>query len=218
MEGTELTVERAGERLVPTPQRTLWWPDRRVLFAADVHVGRATSMRQRSVPLPPGPLPEALGRLQTSIDRLGPDRLVVLGDLVEERGSTTQRVVEAAAPVFEAVEETLVVRGNHDRSHGPLPPSWNVEVVDGPHRLGPFALRHQPEPIEDAYVLAGHLHPTVELRTGADEVRLPCFALDTDVAVLPAVHSMTNGVRVDLRSGQSIFALADGELVEVTPS
>lgn len=219
MEGTELTadVELAGERLVATPERALWWPDRDVLFAADVHVGRATSLRQRSVPLPEGPLTEALGRLRRAIERHSPEQFVVLGDLVEERRSTTDRVVEAARSLFEAVDRTLVVRGNHERRHGPLPASWEIETVEAPWRLGPFALTHRPESREDAFVLAGHLHPTVELRAGPDEIRLPCFAFDSNVGILPAVHPMTNGVRIEPTPDRRILALADDELVDVAP-
>jgi metallophosphoesterase superfamily enzyme len=41
------TTEVAGERLTLLGERLIWWPDRRTLLAADVHVGKIASLRQQ---------------------------------------------------------------------------------------------------------------------------------------------------------------------------
>ncbi|MEO7998698.1 MAG: DEAD/DEAH box helicase, partial [Gemmatimonadaceae bacterium] len=110
-----------------------------------------------------------------------------------------------------------LVRGNHDTHAGDPPSSLNIECLDGPLVIGPFACQHHPTAHESHYVLAGHLHPHVHFRgRGKQSVRLPCFVFCERGAILPAFTSFTGGGAYSAGAGDRIFAIVADEIVEAS--
>lgn len=215
MDDGGVTFEIAGERVVLFPDRGLWWPAGEALLVADVHLGRIASMRVRGIPVPGDSLGATLDRLARLADRTAAERIVVLGDFIQDRAGLTRRLVERVGAALGDVPVSVeLVPGNHERSAGPLPGEWPVRMLEARESVGPFVWRHSPEPAEEGYVLAGHYHPTVRLTGGGDELRLPCFAFGERVGVLPAFHTMTNGVEVSTAEYR-VFAIADDEVVDL---
>jgi metallophosphoesterase superfamily enzyme len=111
--------------------------------------------------------------------------------------------------------QVQVVRGNHDRHAGDAPADLGFEPVEEPFPDGPFRLKHFPDPEPDGYVLAGHLHPAVQLRGGGERLRLPCFYFGARVGILPSFGALTGSATVRPRMGDRVFVVADGEVLEV---
>ena len=78
--------------------------------------------------------------------------------------------------------------------------------------VGPFVLRHEPEPDPNGYVLGGHVHPVVNVTGAADHLRLPCFHFTARVGVLPAFTEFSGGRAID-RAGGRTYAIAEGEVI-----
>ena len=57
-------VHWAGEALDLLSERALWWPAERMLFVADLHLGKAASYRALGQPVPGGTTQENLARLE----------------------------------------------------------------------------------------------------------------------------------------------------------
>jgi DNA ligase-associated metallophosphoesterase len=212
----------AGEHVALFADRALYWPRRRTLFVADVHLGKAAAFRAGGVPLPSGTTAGDLARLARLLAATGAQRLVVLGDFLHALRGRTPALEQAFAAWRErhrALEITLV-RGNHDAKAGDPPPAWRIEVVAEPHPAPPFLLCHEP-PADAAgslfgYALAGHVHPGVHLAgAGMQSARLPCFVLGQSRAILPAFGRFTGlatqswgrGDRVIAIAGERLFAL-----------
>jgi DNA ligase-associated metallophosphoesterase len=189
-----LAVERGGETLWLLPQRAAWWPARRWLLLADVHLGKAHSFRRLGVPVPEGTTGGTLARLDALLQAWRPERLVVLGDFLHSahaQAATVLDAVHAWREAHAALSITLV-RGNHDDRAGDPPASLRIDLVDEPWVQGGLALCHHPEPAAPHYVLAGHLHPCVTVGGRArDHLRRPCFHLGPQVGVLPAFGEFT---------------------------
>ncbi|MEM1347174.1 MAG: ligase-associated DNA damage response endonuclease PdeM [Myxococcota bacterium] len=210
-----LTV--AGETLELLPERAVFWPARSMVLVADLHWGKTDSFRAEGLAVPAGLLDDELSRLSAILERTECKEVMILGDLVHDRRGLTERVCDAVAAwrtQWTEVDITLV-RGNHDRYVHRMPEDWRVDEAYEDLRRPPFVLTHEPEPSGHGYVLAGHLHPTVELRSGRQRLRLPCFHFGRDVGVLPAFHTFTNGLRVQRVKGSRTFAIAEGAVVEV---
>ncbi|HQC98276.1 MAG TPA: ligase-associated DNA damage response endonuclease PdeM [Aquabacterium sp.] len=203
-----------GGRLQLWPHKAALDPDLGLLLVADAHLGKAVSFRRLGVPVPEATTAEALGRLDALLDATGARHIVFLGDLLHSaraHAAGTMAAVAAWRARHAAVDLTLV-RGNHDAHAGDPPAALGVQVVDGPLRIGPWALLHQPGAVDSAYALAGHLHPGVALGGRAhDRLRLPCFHFGLRCGVLPAFGPFT-GLHVLPRGPDDrVFAVAAGD-------
>lgn len=209
-------IEFAGERLALSPDKAAWWARERTLFVADTHFGKAAAFRAGGVPVPEHTTTRDLARLADMIERTGAERLVVLGDLLHAKASTSAPV-RTAFGAFRAEHEQLtitLVRGNHDRNAGDPPADWDIDVVDPGTTLGPFTLLHEPPGDDDSvkHGLAGHLHPAVRLLDPGTKssVRLPCYWKRRDCLVLPAFGSFTGTHVVRPRAGHEVRVCAEG--------
>jgi DNA ligase-associated metallophosphoesterase len=209
-----LTVEVGAGTIGLLGDRAAWLPAEGLLLVADVHLGKAQAFRAQGVPVPAGTTADNLRRLDLLVGRLQPRELVFLGDLLHARQARAASVLEAFAQwrAQHAGVSMRLVRGNHDDRAGDPPASWGVEVVDEPFGVGGWALCHHPQAVRGAYVVAGHQHPGVQLRGVADRLRLPCFHLGPEVAVLPAFGAFTGLHPVCRRPGDRVAVCADGEV------
>lgn len=215
-------VHWAGEDLYLLPAPALWWPAKRVLFVADVHLGKAASYRALGQPVPHGTTQRNLDRLDALIHDCQPAQLVLLGDLLHAPEARTASVLDSLA-AWRARHDALamtLVRGNHDSRAGDPPAALGVAVVDEPWLIGPFAACHHPQTHPTHFVLAGHLHPVCLLRgRGRDRLRLRCFVQEGRQAVLPAFGEFTGGWQVDARPGRQLLGVSeDGVWRLPTPS
>lgn len=204
-------VKQHGETLILRGDRTLFWPSRSVLLAADLHLGKSETMQAHGLPVPSGGDLNDLNRLTSALQDTGAMHLILLGDLIHHRTGLTldvQRMFAAWQAHTKTTQVTLI-RGNHDRYLNQLPHGWDLKIVDEALILPPFCFRHYPEPHPDHYVFAGHLHPVVRLQGGGDSMRLPCFELGPDVGVLPAFSSFAGGYRVRPETRTRHFAITD---------
>lgn len=202
----------AGEQLTLLPERAAYWPRRRTLFVADVHIDKAETLRTAHVAAPLDVIHGDLDRLAAAAERTGAVRLVVLGDLYHGRGGAAHPVtVEALAAWRRRLlhVQVLLVEGNHDRRAGAPPDDLGIITLREGHREPPFVYRHRPAPDPGGYVLAGHVHAGVRLGAGADRLVLPAFRFGRRVGVFPAFGSLT-GAQAMPPGGDDVYPIADG--------
>jgi uncharacterized protein len=207
-----------GARLQLWPQKAAYDAEQRLLLVADAHLGKAVSFRRLGVPVPAGTTAEALTRLDQLLAATGAREIVFLGDLLHSaRAQASAALAELARwrDRHHALVLTLV-RGNHDRHAGDPPAALGVAVVNGPLRRGPWALAHEPQAVDGAYVLAGHVHPGVALSgRGGDRLRLPCFHFGPRVGVLPAFGPFTGLHVLPCGAPDQVYAVADDRVLAV---
>lgn len=211
-------IEVAGEVLTLLPQRAVYWARQRMLLVADAHFGKAARFRMHGVPIPRGTTDDNLDVLDTLLDNHAIDRIVFLGDLMHGR-------IARDAPTFERLGSWCAQRrgvalelimGNHDRHAGALPSALSITVHSEPYRIGPFALCHHPATLDDAYVLAGHLHPVIRLYgRGLGRVQAPCFVFGPRAAVLPAFGAFTGGFRIARQPADRIWVVAGEQVLRL---
>ena len=95
--GTPLPVNVAGETLWLLPERALWWPAQRVLWVADLHLGKAATYRALGQPVPSGTTVANLQRLSQLIAHYQPAQLVFLGDFLHAAQARTITLLAALA-------------------------------------------------------------------------------------------------------------------------
>jgi DNA ligase-associated metallophosphoesterase len=206
----------AGERVALLPERALFWVRERTLVIADPHFGKAAAFRALGVPVPEQTTRDNLARLDAALDRTGARGLVVLGDFLHaKRGRSAElfatlgawRGQRASLPI-------LLVRGNHDDRAGDPPDAWGIDCREEPVDCPPFVWRHEPAPSDRGYVLAGHVHPAVNLwGAGGLSATLPCFYFGREQGLLPAFGDFTGTATVRPRAGEQVFVVADGAVL-----
>jgi DNA ligase-associated metallophosphoesterase len=206
----------ASEQVALLPERALYWPRERTLVIADPHFGKAAAFRALGVPVPEQTTRDNLVRLDAALERTGAQRLVVLGDFLHaKRGRSAEVFASLGAWRAERANlPILLVRGNHDDRAGDPPEEWGIECLEEPVDCLPFVWRHEPAASKRGYVLAGHVHPAVNLwGAGGLNATLPCFYFGREYGLLPAFGDFTGTAAVRPRVGEQVFVVADGAVL-----
>ena len=183
-----------SERLEPRRSGALWWPDRRALLVADLHLEKGSGLARAGAGfLPPYDTRATLGLLAAELDALSPAQVFCLGDSFHD-GGAADRIDPSDSTVLAALVErtpwTWIV-GNHDPApHGPWGGTIESEV-----RIGPLVLRHAAL-YGAVNEISGHYHPKATVITRARRITGRCFVEDGRRAILPAFGSYTGGLNV----------------------
>jgi DNA ligase-associated metallophosphoesterase len=220
--GGPVTITLAGEAVLLLPQKVLVWPRARMLVVADIHFGKAASFRALGVPVPHGTTSENLAGLDALLAAHDIGHILFLGDFLHAKAAHASATLQAMLAWRErnpALALTLV-RGNHDRHAGDPSRLLRIDLVDEPHRIGPFAFCHHPDlaasQVDGGYVLAGHVHPVYRLAGRHDSLRLPCFVIGERHAILPSFGAFTGGHPVTPSPGERFFLVADDDLYPIS--
>lgn len=215
----EHSVALAGERLTLLGERAVYWPAQQSLLIADLHLGKADSLRRAGILTPRGSTSSDLQRLQALVDRYRPQTLWVLGDMLHGPLHTApwlQRWQQFRERYSELAVK--VIAGNHDRvltgtSSSAARDALGIQVQSEARSLGGLRLCHQASPEPALPTLSGHLHPVIRL-PGLPR-RLPAFVQSPNGLLLPAFSRLTGGLLMDHRGG-GCFACVEGEIVAVS--
>lgn len=221
-----LSMRWADEELNLLPARALFWPRRRTLFVADLHLGKDATFRAAGIAIPTGVVEKDLARLEQTLAATSAERLVILGDFFHARPGRTSETESlfSAWRKRHSTVEMLLIRGNHDRHAGEPLAEWCIHNAGEALDLRPFLCQHEPLPTEavtqhrteDGYILAGHLHPVTALRErGGASLRLPCFFFGAKQAILPAFGSFTGGYSMKPGAADQIFVVSPNGVTQV---
>lgn len=237
-----LCIEIAGVPICLLSDKAAWCEASRTLFIADLHLGKASTMRAGMLPVAPGVCQAAaeqdLARVVALLTQTRATHLVILGDLLHARQGRDESLLTLVRAWRESSEvapiDITLVRGNHDRSSGDPPIDWRIRCVDEGHpwpiagSSSRWSLWHVP-PINQRGVerfLAGHVHPVFNLRRGSLSAgRSPCFHLFNPQStprstglILPAFGSLTGGAHVPpgwSERGEQVVLCAEGRLIKL---
>ena len=188
-----------GHRLLALGAGALFWPARRALLVADLHLEKASWFARSGQLLPPYDSQATLAALGAVVAASGAEELWCLGDSFHDVEGC-ERLPPAARDALVALTSALRwtwITGNHD----PLVGSAVVDrcggavveeaVVDG------LVLRHEADPRETRPELSGHFHPKLRVRVRGRQVARRCFVATETKLILPAFGSLTGGLDVD---------------------
>src|SRR4051812_22200741 len=187
-------------------RRAIWFPSRRLLAVADLHLGYAWAARHSGNLFPVSDAEETLERLISLQHDYQPEQLAVLGDVVQRALPIPQLFDELSEflKTLSARSEIVLVQGNHDRDLARLLEEWRLPVqLLSDYKTGDHLLIHgdgAPEAAEQCLkktpgrIVMGHEHPAVCLGDGvASWSKCPCFLIGKKVILLPAFSTWAAG-------------------------
>jgi uncharacterized protein len=194
----------AGERLMLDPSGAVFWPARKMLILADLHLEKGSAAAGRGRLLPPYDSRTTLDRTAMLLRRYSPTHLLALGDSFHDtEGAARLQAADQARLASMAQSVSFIwVLGNHD-SH--LPDSLPGEMASA-WSDGPLHFRHAAETGASEAEICGHHHPKATVPVRGASVTRPCFVTDGHRRLmLPAFGAYTGGLDIGDAAIASLF-------------
>jgi len=211
----DLPLRLAGEEVLLCGERALYWPRRRWLLLADLHLGKGDAFRRAGIALPRGGTGHDLARLEALLRRLPVAQLWILGDMLHA-GVAADAAWLAQWRRFRQAHADValhLVRGNHDRAAGTA--ALDIDLHPGAVVQPPFVFAHEPRPDPRGHVIAGHVHPVVRLP--GMRRRWPAFHLRQALTVLPAFSHFTGGQLLQALPDGRVVVCVEGQAIALPP-
>lgn len=204
-----------GRDLMALPQAALFWPARRALLVADLHLEKASWFARLGQMLPPYDTVATLAELTALVAVTGATEIWCLGDSFHDRHGCDRlppRARDMLADLTARARWTWIT-GNHDPG---LADHCGGAVVEEAEVDG-LVLRHEADPAEIRPELSGHFHPKLRLTHRGRQVSRRCFIVTERKLVLPAFGALTGGldaghseiIRAVGPNAQALVPLAD---------
>jgi DNA ligase-associated metallophosphoesterase len=190
---TPFNFECAGETLQALPQGALWWPARRLLAVADLHLEKGSSyaVAARKL-LPRHDTRQTLAALDALIGAMQPATVVCLGDSFHDRAAVERLPADDRLEIerLTAATRFVWIAGNHDPA--PPPAGWGevAEEIDE----APLVFRHEAQFGPVTGEVSGHYHPVAALTVRGRGFRRRCFLTDGHRLILPAFGAYAGGL------------------------
>ncbi|QAY76743.1 ligase-associated DNA damage response endonuclease PdeM [Sphingosinicella sp. BN140058] len=182
----------AGTELIALPQGALFWPARKALLVADLHLEKASWFARLGQMLPPYDSIATLTDLTGLADQTGAEEIWCLGDSFHDRHGCDRLPTQARLllTALTARVRWTWITGNHDPGIADHCGGAVVEeaLVDG------LLLRHEADPEEPRPELSGHFHPKLRITLRGRNVSRRCFIGTTRKLILPAFGALTGGL------------------------
>ena len=204
-----------GVDLAASPSGALYWPARRALLLADLHLEKASWYAGAGQMLPPYDSAATLSEVARAIAATRAREVWCLGDSFHDPAGCLRLSADARAQLkaLTAATRWTWITGNHDAGlvdhcGGAV---TGEAVVDG------LVLRHEADARETRPELSGHYHPKLRLTVRGRRVARRCFVASGAKLILPAFGALTGGmdaddpaiVRVVGRPAQALIAVED---------
>jgi uncharacterized protein len=212
-----MEIEWAGQRLHLLPEKAVFWRAERTLIISDLHIGKIAHFRREGFAVPREAIAKNFNLLDKLILENNAWRILFTGDLFHSDINHEWEIFSRWRRKYHSVEMDLII-GNHDRLPEEIYTGLPLRIWAKSMMLGPVLFTHHPvEPLKDQYIMSGHIHPVVKLYGKANQhFRLPCFYFSKQQAILPSFGYFTGGYQIDPMEGDTVVAIADRKLIDVS--
>ncbi|MGZ8296008.1 MAG: ligase-associated DNA damage response endonuclease PdeM [Allosphingosinicella sp.] len=181
-----------GHDLMALSQGALFWPSRRALLVADLHLEKASWFARFGQMLPPYDSLATLADLTALAVSTDAGEIWCLGDSFHDRHGCDRlpaRAREMLVALTGATRWTWIT-GNHDPG---IADHCGGDIVEEAEVDG-LLLRHEADPAEARPELSGHFHPKLRIHHRGRQVSRRCFVATERKLILPAFGSLTGGL------------------------
>jgi len=181
-----------GHELTALPQGALFWPARRALLVADLHLEKASWFAKGGQMLPPYDSIATLADLTAIVAETGAAEIWCLGDSFHDSAGCDRLPGEARDLLTALTTRTrwTWITGNHDPG---IADHCGGEIVEEAAVDG-LLLRHEADPDETRPELSGHFHPKLRVHLRGRLVSRRCFVATERKLILPAFGALTGGL------------------------
>lgn len=197
----EIAITFGEHNLLLTAYQSIYWPSKKILIIADLHLEKGSYFAKKGNPLPLYDSFDTLKRLQNLCEIYKPETILSLGDNIHD-SLALERMNQACYELLRIISAPLKqwfwIMGNHDTAKSPsnLTEQFyfcNDYQIENLHFTHNFLANSN-------FQIAGHYHPkiTVKKMTGK------CFVKENKRLILPAFGTFTGGLDIDSQAFKSL--------------
>jgi hypothetical protein len=181
-----------GHELMALPQGALFWPSRRALLVADLHLEKASWFARFGQMLPPYDSIATLSDLTALAASTAAEEIWCLGDSFHDRHGCDRLPARARELLTALTSSTrwTWITGNHDPGFAD---HCGGSIVDDAEVEG-LILRHEADAADPRPELSGHFHPKLRITHRGRKVSRRCFVRTSRKLILPAFGALTGGL------------------------
>lgn len=181
-----------GHELMALPQGALFWPSRRALLVADLHLEKASWFARLGQMLPPYDSIATLADLTALAVSTDAKEIWCLGDSFHDRHGCDRLPARAREMLVALTGSTrwTWITGNHDPG---IADHCGGDIVEEAEVDG-LLLRHEADPAEPRPELSGHFHPKLRIHHRGRQISRRCFVATARKLILPSFGSLTGGL------------------------
>ena len=126
---------------IVSPERVLYWEDRKTLIIADLHAGKTGHFRKSGIAVPQKVFREDLQRLLTQVLFFKAEELIIVGDFSHSKSNQDLDLFVRWRHDLSSLKISLV-KGNHDILQDKWYEEAQIEISDWELGIGNFLFRH----------------------------------------------------------------------------
>lgn len=213
------TLDLAGNQLQLLPDKAIYIENLEILLVSDVHLGKSETFQQFGIPIPNQVNQTTLDRLTRLCQTYQPKQLIILGDLFHSRAALVEEVLGPWQRFIATISaEVLLIVGNHDRRLIPALEALPISYTTEPIQVNSLIFSHEPLAQQAGWTICGHVHPCVRLTSKLDNLRLPCFYLQTSskLLILPSFGEFTGGFEVSPQAGTTAYVVVENSVIALS--
>ncbi len=202
-----------------SPERMLFWEEKKALIVSDLHFGKTGHFRKAGIAVPQNVYKEDLQRLVSQLQFFKPEQLIVVGDMFHSAANKELDFFVKWRNDFPHLQIQLI-RGNHDI----LPLEWYHNAGLTLHQpsleIDAFSFVHDavelPVGIGKSYSFTGHIHPGVRISgLGKQALQFPCFYFTANYCVLPAFSRFTGLAMIKPQKNEAVFGIVNQSIIKI---
>lgn len=210
------SIEIMGCPFLLLPSKAIYWPEKKMLILADLHLGKISHFRKEGIGIPLEAKNQNWRELNELIEQFKPKQVFFLGDLFHSKYNNEWIELEQFMANYEEVEFHLVL-GNHDILDSSVYEKSRIHTTER-YEIDSFSFTHHPldNPKPDQFNFCGHIHPSVRLSgKGRQSIKLSCFYIMESQMILPAFGVFTGTKNLEIEKAISIYGIVEGQMLKI---
>jgi len=170
----------------------LFWPARKAILVADLHLEKASFYARQGQMLPPYDSRATLDELDDIIVRTSAETIFCLGDNYHDSDGENRLETIAAKKLRNLTDKMnwVWITGNHDSA---VTGKWGGQILSEWIGDG-LALRHEATNKPELPEISGHYHPKIKIKARGRLVSRRCFVAGSQNLIMPAFGSLAGGM------------------------
>ncbi len=210
----EKEIKINDQIFVLTNQRALFWKQTSALVLSDLHLGKTAHFRKNGIALPVDLIQEDLKRLSNLILHFKAEEIIIVGDFLHAGKNSEFELFKQWKAQFPTLK-IILVKGNHDRISNQNLLDLGVSEVHHLYKKDGLIFSHEEIKNSELFVVSGHLHPGVTLKSATKNLKFPCFIVSEKQLILPAFSSFTGLDTKNHPKNSSYYFFSDEGIYEM---